>query len=218
MTTAPQMQETQTKETGAQQSAPPIDLSDGKMKILRAVTTLLEDPSVKITVNRIAKQISVTEAALYRHYRSKEEIFTALLAYTESHFMVPLFKAQQQTGRPLESRFFDIFEAYMTFLDHHPGLSRLLLGQANTEAAGVSEKVMLLHGKMRSQLALLVKRSWADDRPVANPYTPDQVADVFYSMVMSAALASTMNLPQLEWDARWQAFKTAIFRVSGNHA
>ncbi len=214
--TATQLQYTQIPENNDAQNAP-IDLSDGKMKILRAVTTLLEDSSIKITVNRIANQISVTEAALYRHYRSKEEIFTALLAYTESHFMVPLFKAQQQTGRPLESRFFDVFESYMTFLEQHPGLSRLLLGQANTEAAGISDKVMLLHGKMRSQLALLVKRAWAEDRPVANPYTPDQVADVFYSMVTSAALASTMDLPQLPWDVRWQAFKTAIFRT-GNHA
>ena len=218
MSTATQLQDTQTEATMNDNSAATIDLSEGKMKILRAVTTLLEDSANKITVNRIANQISVTEAALYRHYRSKEDIFAALLAYTESHFMVPLFKAQQQTGRPLESRFFDVFEAYMMFLEQHPGLSRLLLGQANTEAAGISEKVMLMHGKMRSQLALLVKRAWAEDRPMSNPYTPDQVADIFYSMVTSAALASTMDLPQLPWEDRWQAFKIAVFRTAGNHA
>ena len=53
-------------------------LSPGKLRILQAVASLLEDPSSKITINRLAAKISVTEAAIYRHYKSKDEIFAAL--------------------------------------------------------------------------------------------------------------------------------------------
>ncbi len=187
-----------------------LQLSDGKMKILKAVTTLLEDPSNKITVNRIANHIAVTEAALYRHYRSKEDIFMALLEYTESHFMVPLSRAQQHKNMMLSKNLFHIFKDYMGFLELHPGLARLLLGQANTEAAGISDKVALLHGKIRSQLALLVKRDRAENK-TESPLSSDQTADILYSMIVSAALASTLRIPQLPWESRWQSFEIAVF-------
>lgn len=193
-----------------QQNASPLQMSSGKMKILKAVTALLEDPNRKITIGRIAGQLSVTDAALYRHYRSKQDIFKDLYDYTESHLLVPLDTAQREVQTDLAKRLYNVFEAYTDFLGLHPGLSRLLLGQANTETPGISEKVALLHAKIRSQLSLLVKRTMAD-RQTQLSLQPDELADMFYSMVMSAALATTFELPQLPWQQRWQAFEIAVF-------
>lgn len=188
----------------------PLQLSNGKMKILKAVTFLLEDPSHKITVGRIAGHLSVTDAALYRHYKSKEDIFKDLYNYTESHLMVPLDAAQRDVGTNLSKRLFNIFSAYAEFLGSHPGLTRLLTGQANTETVGISEKVSLLHAKIRSQLSLMIKRATVDNQN-ATKLQADALADVFYSMVMSAALATSFDLPQLPWEQRWQAFEMLVF-------
>lgn len=205
------MTQTQTQPTQTQQDAgTTLQMSSGKMKILKAVTALLEDPNQKITIGRIAGHLSVTDAALYRHYRSKEDIFRDLYDYTESHLMVPLDTAQRDVHTDLAKRLHNIFEAYTDFLGLHPGLSRLLLGQANTETAGISEKVALLHAKIRSQLSLLIKRTMAD-RQTHLGLQADELADMFYSMVMSAALATTFDLPQLPWQQRWQAFEQVVF-------
>ena len=40
------------------------EMTDGKLRILRAVSTLLEDPSSKITISKIAKTVHVTDAAI----------------------------------------------------------------------------------------------------------------------------------------------------------
>ena len=205
MTQAPS-QQTQSRP----QAEATLQMSSGKMKILKAVTNLLEDTNQKITIGRIAGYLSVTDAALYRHYRSKEDIFKDLFDYTESHLMVPLDSAQRDVNTDLGKRLHNIFEDYTDFLGLHPGLSRLLLGQANTETSGLSEKVALLHAKIRSQLSLMIKRTLADRKTTLN-HSADEVADIFYSMVTSAALATTFDLPQLPWQQRWQAFETAIF-------
>lgn len=190
-----------------------LQLSAGRMKILRAVTELLEEgASQKITINRIAKKNAVTEAALYRHYRSKEDIFSDLFGYIESHFIVPLDSAQRDVNIALERRLENIFNAYATFLEGHPGLARLLVGQSNTEVIGLSEKVALLHAKIRAQLSLMVKRALAEGT-LQLGHSPDEVADLFYSAVMSAALATTFSLTQLPTQQRFETLRKAIFSI-----
>lgn len=206
---------TQSEHNAHQEGSATLQMSSGKMKILKAVTTLLEDPNQKITIGRIAGHLSVTDAALYRHYRSKEDIFKDLFNYTESHLLVPLDTAQRDVHTDLAKRMHNIFEAYTDFLGLHPGLSRILLGQANTETAGISEKVALLHAKIRSQLSLMIKRTLADRRTTFD-LQADELADMFYSMVMSAALATTFDLPQLPWQQRWQAFELVVFGTNSN--
>lgn len=184
-------------------------LSPGKMKILKAVADLLEDPAAKITINRIAGQCSVTEAALYRHYRSKEDIFQALLAYMETHFLGPLNRVQKQGGETPQQLAM-VFNDYMEFFRGHPGLARLFLGHGNTEADGVSDKVQLLNAKIRSQLAMILK--WGQAKgTLRSSLTPEQAAELFYGLVVAAAMAQVFNLPQISRDERWQGFAAAVF-------
>lgn len=179
------------------------------MKILKAVATLLEDPSTKITINRIAGQVSVTEAAIYRHYRSKEDIFAALMAYMEMNFITPINAVQQQTTDTY-TRLKILFDAYMEFLEGHPGLARLLLGHGNTEAVGVADKAKLLNAKIRSQIALLLKYGAAGGGWRSH-LTPEQGAEMFYSLVVAVAMEQMYSLPQLDRQQRWDILATAVF-------
>lgn len=51
------------------------ELTPGQLRILKAVVALLENPSNKITVQRIAQEIHVTDGAIYRHYKSQRRYF-----------------------------------------------------------------------------------------------------------------------------------------------
>ncbi len=179
------------------------------MKILKAVATLLEDPTTKITINRIAAQVSVTEAAIYRHYRSKEDIFSALMLYMDANFIAPINAVQQQT-QDTHTRLKSLFDVYMEFLEGHPGLSRLLLGHGNTEATGVADKAKLLNAKIRAQVALLLKYGMANGT-WQSTLTPEQGAELFYSLIVATAMEQTFSLPQLSNDERWDIVATSIF-------
>jgi AcrR family transcriptional regulator len=187
----------------------PASLTSGQLKILKAVAVLLEDPSRKITINRLAKEIHVTDGAIYRHYRSKDDIFEAILGYMEANLLTPLNAAQKQstdTYRRLEN----VFNSYMEFLDGHPGLARMLLGHGATEAPNVAERIKLLNAKLRAQVAQILKFGQAQG--VLRPgVSPEQGTELFYGLVVGTAMAQAYTMPQVEQEARWQVFAKATF-------
>ena len=136
------------------------EMTPGKLKILKAVATILENPSAKITISSIAKTIHVTDAAIYRHYKSKDEIFKALMGYMESNLLSPLNTVQQESSETYP-RMETVYTQYMEFLEGHPGLARLFLGHGAHEANGLAERIKLLHAKMRSQVAQILSASSA---------------------------------------------------------
>ena len=55
-----------------------------RQQILEALAHELEiSPGARITTARLAAKLGVSEAALYRHFRSKAEMFEALLVFAE---------------------------------------------------------------------------------------------------------------------------------------
>lgn len=188
------------------------NLSPGKLRILQAVAALLEDPAGKVTIARLASKISVTEAAIYRHYRSKDEIFQALFEYMESHFLTPLNYVQKESTST-DKRLQFLFKQYIEFFHGHPGLARLMLGQSSAEATGIAEKVQVLNAKLRGQIALILK--WGEAKGHLQPgLMPEAVAELFYGLIVAAAMAEVFNLPQLTLDTRWHNFATATLRPS----
>ena len=56
-----------------------------KLQILQALAQMLEQPrSEKITTAALAKHLSLSEAALYRHFASKAQMFEGLIEFIES--------------------------------------------------------------------------------------------------------------------------------------
>ena len=184
------------------------DMTDGKLRILKAVATLLEDPSAKVTINNIAKTIQVTDAAIYRHYKSKEDIFAALLAYMETN-LLGVLDAVQQEDQSTAARLSTVFHQYMDFIEGHPGLARLLLGHGATEAGGVAERVKMLHAKMRSGLSQILRHAVSKGE-IQSYVSPEQGTELFYGMITAAAMAYVYGFPMVDLDGRWDIFSKSI--------
>ena len=195
-------------------SVNPATLTPGQLRILKAVALLLEDPNNKITISQIAKEIHVTDGAIYRHYRSKDDIFEAILGYMEANLITPLNAVQQQssdTYRRLEG----VFSKYIEFFEGHPGLSRMMLGHGATEAPSVADRVKLLNAKLRSQVSQILKFGQAQGVLRAG-ISPEQATELFYGLIVSAAMTQAYELPQLSVDARWKVFASAVFKGKGD--
>ena len=192
------------------------EMTDGKLRILRAVSTLLEDPSNRITISKIAKTVHVTDAAIYRHYKSKDEIFSSLLAYMETNLLGPL-NAEQSDNHETAVRMHEVFNHYMDFLEGHPGLARLYLGHGATEASGVAERIKMLHVKMRSQVAQILRTGQSRGH-LLDGLSPEQGTEIFYGMLVSAAMAQVYGFPMVEVEGRWEAFAVSTLGIKGHAA
>lgn len=185
-------------------------MSDGQLRILKAVATLLEDPSSKITISQIAREVHVTDGAIYRHYRSKEEIFEALMGYMEANLLTPLNDVQKEST-DTQRRLSTIFNHYMEFLEGHPGLARLLLGHGATEATQLPARIKLLNAKIRAQLAQMLKFGDAQGA-LRIGVTPEQAAELLYGLLMGTAMAHTHGFTQLASESKWSTFTNAVFK------
>lgn len=186
------------------------ELKPGQLRILKAVATLLENPSGRITINRVAQEVGVTDAAIYRHYRSKEDIFQALMDYMEANFLTPLNTVQQETtntARRLET----VFHRYMQFFEGHPGLARLFMGHSAHEATGMAGRVQILNAKLRSQVAQILRYGEAQGENNPN-VTSEQGTELFYGMVTAAAMAQVYDFPQIDAAERWAVFKKTVLK------
>ena len=58
--------------------------SQRRQQILQALAQMLEaNPGARITTARLASQVGVSEAALYRHFPSKSKMFEGLIDFIE---------------------------------------------------------------------------------------------------------------------------------------
>jgi len=67
-----------------------------KQQILHALMEMLEDPNMRITTAALAKRVGVSEAALYRHFASKAQMFDALIEFVEDTIFSRAKMIQQQ--------------------------------------------------------------------------------------------------------------------------
>ncbi len=101
-----------------------------KLLILQTIAHLLELPAGgKITTALLAKKLSVSEAALYRHFASKAQMYEGLIDFIESS----LFTVINQIGTDEESGLKQVELTMVTllaFAQKNRGLTRVLIGDA----------------------------------------------------------------------------------------
>jgi TetR/AcrR family transcriptional regulator len=101
-----------------------------KLEILRVIAQMLEDPSGdKVTTAALAKRLDVSEAALYRHFASKAQMYEGLIEFIEAS----LFSVINQIADEEEAGLRQVELTVVTllrFAQKNRGLTRVLIGDA----------------------------------------------------------------------------------------
>jgi TetR/AcrR family transcriptional regulator len=101
-----------------------------KLQILQTIAQLLEEPSgEKVTTALLAKRLDVSEAALYRHFASKAQMFEGLIEFIESS----LFSVINQISNDEENGLRQaelMMVTLLAFAQKNKGLTRVLIGDA----------------------------------------------------------------------------------------
>ena len=100
--------------------------SDRRTQILQALAQMLESsPGARITTAALAKQVGVSEAALYRHFPSKAKMFEGLIEFIEESLFTRIHRIVQGEADVL-TRIEMILTLTLGFAEHNPGMCRLL--------------------------------------------------------------------------------------------
>lgn len=101
-----------------------------KEEILQALAAMLEtSPGQRITTAKLAANLGVSEAALYRHFPSKARMFEGLIEFVEDTLLtrINVILAEE---KDTVTRCQAILKLILTFAERNPGITRIMTGDA----------------------------------------------------------------------------------------
>ena len=122
-----------------------------KNQILQTLAEMLEKPQAeKITTAALAAKLDVSEAALYRHFASKAQMFEGLIEFIEQTLfgMINKITAEETDGlRQLDA----ILSLLLGFAQKNPGMTRVLIGDALVhENERLQTRINQLHDRIEA--------------------------------------------------------------------
>ncbi len=128
-----------------------------KLQILQALAEMLENPrGEKITTAALAAKLDVSEAALYRHFASKAQMFEGLIEFIENSVftLVNQIAAQEDSGRRQVA---SIAAVLLDFAEQNPGMTRVLIGDA---LVNEDERLQQRMNHFGDRVELSLRQSW----------------------------------------------------------
>lgn len=128
-----------------------------RIQILQALAEMLENPQGdRVTTSALAAKISVSEAALYRHFASKAQMFDGLIAFIEQSIfgLINQIIARDESG---VNQIKEIASILLAFAEKNPGMTRVLLGDSLfQEDARLQERI----NQLLERVELSLKQSF----------------------------------------------------------
>lgn len=127
-----------------------------KLQILQVLATMLEQPKgEKITTAALAAKVEVSEAALYRHFASKAQMFEGLIEFIEASVfgLINKITEQQEDGRAQVQA---IFLMLLNFAERNPGMTRVMTGDA---LINENERLQLRMNQFVERIELAIRQS-----------------------------------------------------------
>ena len=101
-----------------------------RVQILQTLAGMLEQPGAeRITTAALAAKLEVSEAALYRHFASKAQMFEGLIEFIETSVFTLINQiAERETSPSLQAQ--KIATVLLQFAEKNPGMTRVMVGDA----------------------------------------------------------------------------------------
>ena len=199
-----------------------LDHQTRQQQIINAARDLIASGGIDaLTVRGIASLVGVTEAALYRHVASKEEVLLLLIQEVEQSLFQAISDATQSDRHALE-QLEHMLELHVSYVELRQGISFVVIAEAaqfeepRVRAAGrrLVEKYLALVSEIICQ--------GVERDEIARTVSPGAAAMIFFGMIQAAVtrwLFDPSSHPLSENAASlWQLFRTALeFSDEDNH-
>lgn len=189
-----------------------------KQQILECLASMLEaSPGERITTSALAKEVGVSEAALYRHFPSKSKMFEGLIEFIEETVFsrITLILAEEKIAL---KRCEKILTLLLTFAERNPGLTRLLTGDALTgETERLRVRIAQVFDRIETQLKQILRE--AELREGLHPQLPITAAANLLIALINGRIAEFVRTefrrsPTAHWQEQWQLLAQGFMESS----
>ena len=146
-----------------------------RVQILQALAGMLEQPGAeRVTTSALAARLGVSEAALYRHFASKAQMFEGLIEFIEqSIFTLANQIAEREAVHAVRLR--KLVTLVLQFAEKNPGMTRVMAGDALVfENERLQDRMNQFFDKLEASLKLILREA-AASTGAATPTVDAQV-------------------------------------------
>lgn len=190
--------------------------SDRRQQILQTLAAMLEDcPGERITTAKLAAQVGVSEAALYRHFPSKTKMFEGLIEFMEDTIFTRIATIMREEPSALRQCEM-ILTLLLGFAEKNPGMTRLLTGDVLAgETERLRQRIAQFYDRLETQLRQILRE--AEIREGIRPILPISTAA---NLLLSCAegrisqyvRSEFKRSPATEWPEQWAILTSGFFR------
>lgn len=186
---------------------------DRANEILHTLAVMLEDIDAgPVRTAALAREVGVSEAALYKHFPSKGRMFRALIEFIEESLFshTKRILSEQQDA---ELRCGKILNLYLGFAEQNPGLCRILTGDAlASENAELKRRARRISTSLETQLKQVFREAMFHGR---RPMSAQDSARLLMTMATGRIcqyVASQFQVkPSQDWATHWEFVATPLF-------
>lgn len=176
-----------------------------KQQILQVIAEMLQNPrGEKITTAALAKRLDVSEAALYRHFASKAQMYEGLIEFIEQTVfgLINKISAEEESGT---KQIYSILSMLLGFAEKNPGMTRVLIGEALVNEddrlqARINQLCDRIEATLKQCLRVAATQGSEEPEPAAR-------ANILLCYVMGRwhqyAKSGFKRLPTESWDKQW---------------
>ncbi|TCS43958.1 nucleoid occlusion factor SlmA [Reinekea marinisedimentorum] len=184
-------------------------------QILQSLAQMLEsNPGQTITTAKLAKEVGVSEAALYRHFPSKTKMFEGLIIFIEETLFTRVSRILQEEENALP-RCEAILTLLLAFAERNPGMCRILIGDALAgDVERLRSRVVQIFDRLETQLKQIIRE--AEIREGIRPVIPLNQASNLMLVLAEGRInqfvrSEFKRKPTQDWASQWSVVANAIF-------
>ena len=154
-------------------------------QILQTLASMLEQPGAeRITTALLASKLDVSEAALYRHFASKAQMFEGLIDFIEHSVFGLVNQIAEREGDGV-SKAMRMVTVLLQFGEKNPGMARVMVGDALVfEHERLHQRMNQLFERIESALRQVLRAAAEANKSA----TPTADAQVRAAVLMAFAL------------------------------
>ena len=178
-----------------------------KLQILQTLATMLENPKgEKITTAALAARLECSEAALYRHFASKAQMFEGLIEFIESSLFGVINQISEEEAQGLQ-QVEHLLALLLNFAQRNRGMTRVLTGDALVnENERLQARINQMHDKIEAALKQALRVA-ATQEQLASDADFGSLANLLLCYVIGRwqqyAKSGFTREPMSNWPQQW---------------
>jgi AcrR family transcriptional regulator len=167
------------------------EFTERQIEIMEAATLRIDKFGIQeLTIKNLASDLNLSEAALYRHFKSKNEIMLGLLNYFIEELKTRLSKILNKTDRKASELLIDIFDSQLKTFVKKPSIVTVIFSESifqfNKELSATVSTMMEM---MQNNIEKIVKKGQEDG----------SISKIVGTSTLTTIIMGGMRITVLKW-------------------